>query len=108
MYIQASDSTASEQGVDKGMFKVARILQTSGSLTVFYTLSGAASTDGTDYVSLSGSVIIPSGKDSANITLVPIDDSLKEKRETVKITLSANNTYDLSIASATVNIIDND
>jgi subtilisin family serine protease len=105
--VTASDASASESG-GTGRFTVSRNGSTSASLTVRYTMSGSAQ-NGTDYQTLSGSVTIASGSSSANITVMPIDDSVDENNETVILTLSANSAYTVgSPSSATVSIADND
>ncbi|HEY1581929.1 MAG TPA: Calx-beta domain-containing protein, partial [Chthoniobacterales bacterium] len=105
--IQASARAASEDG-QKGKFSITRNGCDTQALTVFYTLGGTA-TNGVDYRTLKGRVKIPAGKDSATITVAPIDDSIPEGTETVVLTLSAETTYGITgAASATVSILDND
>ncbi|MBI3880006.1 MAG: hypothetical protein HY301_08060 [Verrucomicrobia bacterium] len=67
-------------------FLVRRRGDTNSDLTVSYAVSGTAS-NGVDYESLSGVVTIPSGHQTARITVVPIDDDLPEPVETVVLTL---------------------
>jgi hypothetical protein len=106
--ISATDSSASEPGSNTGKLTVSRTGGTDNSLTVNYTVTGTASPGG-DYTALSGSVTIPSGSASANITVTPRDDSLVEGTETVIATLSTNSSYTRGTpTSATVNISDND
>jgi hypothetical protein len=94
--IVASDSEAAEGGVISGgssnsaintaTFSVRRTGNTNRSLQVYYSLSGTAS-NGIDYRRLSGELMIPVGASSANIEVVPIDDTLCEGMETVVATL---------------------
>jgi PKD repeat protein len=71
-------------------------------------MSGSAG-NGADYQTLSGSVTIPAGASSANITVTPIDDTAVEGNETSVLTLSVNANYTVgSPNSATVTIADND
>lgn len=108
--ITATDAIATEVGPTTGTFTVSRTGSTTSSLTVYYTVSGTA-TPGKegDYNKLPGSVIIPSGSATANITVTPIDDTLVESDETVIVTLSSNAAYNIgSPNSATVTIISND
>lgn len=107
--IAATDASATEGSTaDTGTFTVSRAGNTSGALTVFYSVGGTA-INGTDYVSLSGSVAIPTGQSSAPIVVTTIDDSNFEGNETVVIALSANAAYTVGAnASATVTIIDNE
>ena len=105
--VTVTDANASESG-DTGTFTVSRSGSTASSLTVFYSMSGSAQ-NGSDYQTLSGSVAIPAGASSANITVTPIDDTIVEGNETVVLTLSANAAYTVgSPSSATVTIADND
>jgi len=106
--ISATDSSASETGLDTGIFTVTRSGSTSGALTVNYTVSGTASA-GSDYSALAGSVTIGSGAASATMTVAPIDDAAVEGNETVIVTLSTDAAYVIAApSSATVTIADND
>ncbi len=105
--LSATDSIASETGPDNGTFTVTRT-DTSGDITVNYVVSGTAS-NGTDYTSLSGSVVIPNGQSSVTITVSPIDDNLFEGDESVILTLASGPAYSIgSQKSGTVTITDND
>lgn len=107
--IIAADSTATEQGSTTGIFTVSRNGGTSTDLTVNYTVSGTA-TLGSDYQTLTGSVLIPIGQSSAQIVVTPIDDTVVgEGSETVIVTLTANGAYIVGAQnSATVTITDDD
>ena len=106
--MRAADPTATEASLTTGRFTVTRTGLTTSPLTVFYTVGGAA-TPGSDYVTLAGSIVIPAGLASANITVTPIDDALVEPAETVVLTLTANAAYVIGTPSAaTVTITDND
>jgi len=63
-------------------FVVQRTGDTPTSLTVFYTVGGTAS-NGVDYALLPGAVEIPAGQRLAPIILWPVDDTVREKIETV-------------------------
>lgn len=110
--IVASDANAAEttsgQAADPGTFTVTRTGSTTAPLTVNYAIGGTA-TNGTDYTSLSGTVVIPAGQASATITVSPSDDTLVEGNETVALTLSSGSyTIDTTKAAATVTLADND
>ncbi|MGI8966813.1 MAG: Calx-beta domain-containing protein, partial [Limisphaerales bacterium] len=65
--------------------------------------------NGVDYATLSGSVIIPAGLTSTNITITPINDSLLEGDESVIISLASNPGYNVgSPGSATLFIRDDE
>ena len=87
--IVATDPTASING-DPGAFTVYRTGGTSqsmsNSLVVFYSIAGTAS-NGVDYDSLPGTVIIPAGAASAQITVTPIVDTNLDPPETVVLQL---------------------
>jgi hypothetical protein len=76
--VTATDSAASESGPENGTFTITRT-GSSGNLTVFYSVSGSA-TSGSDYSAISTSVAIPNGSTSATVTVVPIDDTDKYRR----------------------------
>lgn len=75
------------QAGGKGVFVVKR---SSGplevALTVGYRLSGGAS-NGVDYARLSGMVLLPKGRESVEIVVQPLADSLVEGDEKVVLTL---------------------
>ncbi len=84
--IAASDANAAEAGSDPGTFTISRTGSTTAALTVYYSVSGTASS--ADYQpSLPGSVQIPAGQASATITITPVDDPEGEGNETIKVTL---------------------
>ena len=77
-------------------------------MTVYYTVSGTA-TQGSDYTTLSGSVLLPAGQPSATISVAPINDSLYEDPETVQVTLSSRTSYFLGGSrEASITIADDD
>jgi parallel beta-helix repeat protein len=102
-----TDLIASESGPDAGTFTVSRTGSTATALTVHYSLGGTA-VNGVDYESLSGSVTIPVGSDSAQVVVRPVDDSLFEVGEVVILTLTPDASYDLLLSIAVLNLLDND
>lgn len=104
--ITATDPQAAEWPLDSGQFTVSRTGNTTGALTVFYTLSGSAS-NGLDYAALPGSLTLTAGTSSAIITVTPLADTLAEGTETVTLSVLSNAAYAIGNAgSATVNIAD--
>jgi Bacterial Ig domain/Calx-beta domain len=75
-------------GTNTATFVVRRTGHTNWTLRIFYQVSGTAS-NGVDYATLPGEVIVPPGRLGAEIKVVPIDDNLPERIETVVITLRA-------------------
>src|SRR6266853_3024203 len=112
--LYATDSLASEAGLDTGTFTVRRTGPTNFPLIVFYQLGGSAS-NGVDYEQLGSSVQIPAGALEASFIVKPIDDSLVEGNEAVVAQLTgsplacATCGYNIGVPSnAVVVILDND
>jgi len=106
--ITANDSTATEAGPTIGQFTVTRMGSTASALTVYFAVSGTA-TSGSDYSSIGTSVTIPKKSASAAVTVTPINDTLVESDETVVVTLSTNAAYTVGTpSSATVTITSDD
>ncbi len=78
--VAATTSEASELG-DTGTFTVTRTGSTADPLTVYYTVSGSDTTNGVSYVYLPGSVVIPAGQSSAAITVTPVDQRHRRRRD---------------------------
>ncbi|MCC7408507.1 MAG: LEPR-XLL domain-containing protein [Phycisphaeraceae bacterium] len=105
----ASETNPTSRGM--GQFTITR---SGGSrsepLTVNYSIGGTA-TPGDDYNGLSGSVVIPAGKSSVTLDVLPVDDAIAEDVEMVVVTLAEDAGYNLgstSTQSATVRIADNE
>lgn len=99
-------------GPKNATFLVRRQGATNDALTVKYHVGGSA-TNGVDYVPLPGEVTIPAGERAALISVVPIDDFIPERHETVvlrlKPSLDSVPAYLLGVpASAAVLIVDGD
>jgi len=75
-------------------------------IDVTYTISGEASTDGSDYNILSGMLTILEGTNSTDITIVANEDGLSEITETVVIELASTSVGTIDTAPATINISD--
>jgi hypothetical protein len=69
-------------------FVVGRTGDTNKSLSVLYEIGGTAS-NGVDYAPLPGIVLIPAGHRTAEIKIMPIDDALPERIETVVLALAS-------------------
>ncbi len=92
--IQATTPQASESPLTAGAFTVTRTGATSSALTVSYTVAGNA-TNGADYATLSGTVMIPAGSTTASIAVTPINDTNLEGDETVQLSLAGTSTYNV-------------
>jgi hypothetical protein len=106
--ITASDPDASEVPLDYGKFRIKRTGCTDSDLSVFYTISGAA-TNGVDYKRLGDNATIQYGRTPQGITVRAIDDAIPELDETVILTLSPDANYIIgSPSTATVTIHSNE
>ncbi|MDB4458474.1 hypothetical protein N9068_00290, partial [bacterium] len=107
--VVATAPDAVENIANSGEFTISRET-TEGDMTVFYTVSGSA-TSSTDFVALSGIAVISSGSSSISIAVNPIDDATSEGSETVVLSLTEDANYDYQVGSsdsATVTIADDD
>ncbi|MCY2929788.1 MAG: hypothetical protein NTV86_09910, partial [Planctomycetota bacterium] len=103
----ASEVSGTTSG--KGFFTVTRA---GGDLTqdleVYYAIDGASTaTNGDDFAELTGTVTIAAGQTAATIDVLVVADGLAEPAETLSLTLSGDEGYDLGAASATMTIADN-
>lgn len=101
--VSSIDDSATEpsnggSSTDEGAFVITR---TGGfkAMTVFYNTNGSAATAGTDYVALSGSVVMGLGVRSVTIPVVPLEDSAVESPESVVLNLVANAAYTIGSPS---------
>ncbi|MGB5417996.1 T9SS type A sorting domain-containing protein, partial [Algibacter sp.] len=95
------------EGDTDGVFTVSLpdgVLATE-DIDVTYTVSGDAS-EGVDYSSLSGTVTISNGSNSADITITASDDGLDEGSETVIIELTGTTFGTLDVTPAEIFISD--
>jgi hypothetical protein len=105
--IMTSDPAAAEAGPDAASFTVTRSGDTSEALQVEYVVAGTAQASD-DYKSLTGSVNIPAGATSATFVLTPRDDKDVEGAETVIVSLSANDNYQVVAPSSAMATIADD
>jgi len=99
-------SDAASQPSTPGTFTVQRNGDLTPALVVNYNVGGTAS-PGLDYVELSGSVTIPAGSASANITLTPVAGTLLGGNQTVTVVLTNSPNYDVGQpGTATLNLLD--
>lgn len=113
--VEAVDGEASELGANAILFRVTRLdpdthaAVAAGVTTVGFTLAGTA-VEGVDFYAVGTSITIPEGAASADVAIVPIDDTLVEGNETVILTLGPTSSAYLisSEDRATGTIKDND
>jgi putative intracellular protease/amidase len=102
--VAATDATANEVGNDNGTFTLTRTGALNNTLVVRYTANGTA-TAGQDFAPLSGFAYFAWGQATTTVAIYPYDDRIVEAIETVTVSLSDGDAYDLGTArTATVNI----
>ncbi|MEL6300434.1 MAG: PQQ-dependent sugar dehydrogenase [Pseudomonadota bacterium] len=113
--VAISDSTVTEG--DSGTVVLSFTVSVSGTLpagasfadaSVEYAVADGTAEAGTDYTSVSGTLQIPSGTRTASIDIPVIGDSLEEVDETLTVTLSSPVNAQITRASATGTIRDDD
>lgn len=101
-------SDLTESGSSQNAFSVIRYGDLSQALTVYYSVSGTA-TSGVDYSALSGSVTIPAYSSSIIIAVTPISDTTVEADESITLTLVEDAAYIIGGKNAaTVKILNDD
>ncbi len=101
------DASASELNLDPGTIRFTRSGPIDQDLTVNYYVAGTA-TPGVDYQALPGSIVIPSGQTTADVTVTPINDSTLEPAESVLVEIQAGD-YDIGNSkSATVTLVNDE
>ncbi len=102
--ITASDPNADTSGSNPGAFTVTRTGDTSGALTVNYSVGGSA-VNGIDYQGLPGSVTIQPYSATATIPVAPNPTLSTASSATVVLTLGSGDSYTVgSAGAATVTI----
>ncbi len=102
--IAATDDQASE-GSDNGTFTISRVGSAVSDLTVNLTIGGTA-TNGSDYQTISETIVIPAGSSSVIISVIPIADGILENTEDIQISVASGNYTLGSPSSASVSIGD--
>ena len=107
--ISATDADASEVGPDSGSWTITRTGNTTGAVSLVYTLSGTA-TQGSDYtVDTPSPISFAAGQTSAIVTLLPVDDTVGgERDEVATLTLTEDTDYFINASSAGISIYDDD
>ena len=81
--ITATDASANENG-DPARFTFTRTGSTSAPLLIHYSIGGEAA-HGVDYLPLAGQLTFAAGSSSANVDIVPVQDSIGEPTERVSL-----------------------
>lgn len=90
---------------------VTRTGATTAALVVPYTVDAfGTATNSVDYSTLSGSVTIPIGASSASFSVTPLEDSLAEAVETVRLSIASGVVFiaDAVASSLSLALVDND
>jgi hypothetical protein len=108
--IQFNTTTSSgSEAVSPVSFQVNLNVVSGINATATYALTGTATGSGNDYTLANGTITIPAGSLSANISASIIDDALEELSETIILTLSLPSNSTIGVNSVhTYTIIDND
>lgn len=83
---RAREGTDTNGSINTATFLVTRTGNTNEDLTLFFEFAGRAQ-NGTDYVQVPNTIILPAGATSLPLTITPIDDSEVERPESVRLTL---------------------
>jgi len=103
--VVASDALAGEFGDDKTLeFTLSRTGDVSQPLTVGYLLGGTSSA-GSDYSGNESSVTFPFSESSVKVVLNVLADDLSEGNETVELSTSKTDLYDVANPSAATALI---
>ena len=106
--ISAPDATANEAGLGIATFRITRSGSTAAPQTVFLQMLGSASAPA-DYAPLPTTVVIPSGSNSVDLIVTPVDDATDETNETVTVKLLPSPGARLgSPTLASITIVDDD
>ncbi|MEO6860232.1 MAG: choice-of-anchor Q domain-containing protein [Microcoleus sp.] len=108
--ITAPDNSASESPIAPGTFRVSRSDSTIGNLTVNLAIDPSSTAVAADYtLSSAFPVTIPNGQSFVDVTLTPVDHTIPELAETLRLNM-ANGNYAIAPAAsnATVTIAAND
>jgi fibro-slime domain-containing protein len=110
--LETPDPSAAEHPVDPGAFRIRLDRPSETDLTILYTVTGTATpgsagTPGADYQSIGDRAVIPAGDTEARLVVNPFRDRLLEGDETVVVTLSDGEGYQLGMTiTGTVTIKD--
>jgi hypothetical protein len=92
LILSVANGSPAEHNTQPGTFLITRFGNTDQPLRVSFQIGGSA-TPGVDYTGLSGMATIPAGRRSVTLPIIPIDDLDVEGPETVRVTLSTDNTH---------------
>jgi hypothetical protein len=97
--LRTLESAALETADSIGVWELTVSTPPPTNVIAHYQITGTAS-NGLDYVSLPGTVLLPAGATTARIRVVPVTDDLLEGSETVTVTLTSVAGYTLGSPTA--------
>ncbi|MBU6400518.1 MAG: hypothetical protein KGS61_09385 [Verrucomicrobia bacterium] len=103
--LDASQAVASGTPTGTGTFTVTRTGSVAQDLVVNYLVAGTA-VSGIDYAPLTGSVTVPAGSISADITVTPLGNRFIGGSQTVSVYLSSSPAYDIGTPNAATVVIE--
>jgi hypothetical protein len=89
VWIDSFQNTTEGERDGNGWFRLRRD-QVKGNLTIHYTVTGTASTNGSDYTKLTGTVTFNNNDEFVYVPINVVDDNLNEWDETITLTLNSN------------------
>ncbi|MBE7500984.1 MAG: PKD domain-containing protein [Verrucomicrobiales bacterium] len=106
--LEVVEPLAYEEGRREGLIRIRRVGSLAQDLEVKIGVAGTAS-NGSDYETVPGRVVIRAGEDAYELRIIPVDDPMQEFMESVVITLiEAPGARLGSNVTGVVNIVDND
>jgi|GEM_PF-1199688 len=113
--VSLAPASVNENSATGHVYTFTRTGDTSTALTVNFGVGGTAlftsdytASGASAFTASTGSVVIPIGQSSVNVTLVPVNDVLVEGDETITLNVAAGSGYSPAGSPATGTILDND
>jgi Ca2+-binding RTX toxin-like protein len=105
--LAVSPTNVTEDGTANLVYTFTRTGLITNPLNVNYTIGGTA-TNGTDYATITNSVIFAANSATATVTVNPTADTIIENNETVALTLATGTGYTIGTTTAVTGTITND
>lgn len=104
----AENSYQVEEGESVMLLIAANQVNPYADMVVNYSMSAESAEAGSDYTNNSGEIRVTSTMSNAQLTIPTIEDRDRENDETFRVTLSASRGAQLTTATTTVTIVDDD
>ena len=105
--LSISPNSVLENGGTPLVYTFTRTVSTTRSTTVNYTIGGTA-VNGTDYQTISTSVVFEIGETIKTVQILPIDNDIVASSKTISLTLVENEDYERLTTNAVIGTIVND